>query len=94
MAQIEPSRLAYTILKGFEKSYRHFCNITKDSQHRFEHADWAGVQYAAKERLNSYDQMISELSLHLFYQLDKPEISTELWQSTKNHYSKLYLPPL
>ena len=89
MAAIKPSRLAYTILKGFEKSYRHFCNITRDSQYRFEQADWVGVQYASKERINSYDNMISELSLHLYYQLDKPEISTMLWQNTKAHYSKL-----
>lgn len=87
MADLDPARLAYTILKGFEKSYRHFCNITADSQRRFEQADWAGVQYASKERINCYDNMISRLSLHLFYQLEKPEISTLLWQQTKAHYS-------
>jgi len=89
MSKIAPSRLAQTILNGFERSFKKFCHITADSQHRFEQADWHGVQHAAKERINAYDQMITELSLHLYCQLDKPEISTSLWQQTKLHYSQL-----
>lgn len=88
---LTPSSLAVTILKGFEKSYRQFCQITKDSKIRFEQQDWLGVQCAAKERLQSYESMISELSSRLYYRLETPQISTELWQKTKCYYSKLLI---
>ncbi|MDP2559788.1 bifunctional isocitrate dehydrogenase kinase/phosphatase [Psychrobium sp. 1_MG-2023] len=89
MAIIEATLLADTILKGFEQSYRKFGQITQDSQHRFEQADWHGVQHASKQRITAYDSMISDLSLHLCYQLEQPDVSTEFWQSSKAHYSKL-----
>jgi len=89
------SALAVHILKGFEKSYRQFCNITKDSRQRFLKQDWHGVQLAAKQRLNSYESMISQLSSRLYFQLESPTISTTisttLWQETKTYYSQLLL---
>ncbi|MGB0898989.1 MAG: bifunctional isocitrate dehydrogenase kinase/phosphatase [Psychrobium sp.] len=86
---LTPASLAVNILKGFEKSYRQFCLITKDSKTRFENQDWAGVQLANKERLQSYEHMISMLSSKLYSQLDSPKISTALWQQTKSYYSRL-----
>ena len=86
---LSPPLLAMSILKGFEKSYRQFCKITQQSKNRFEQQDWAGVQLAAKQRLNTYESMISELSVRLYYQLDTPTISTNLWRDTKAFYSKL-----
>ena len=86
---LTPASLAVNILKGFEKSYRQFCLITQDSKTRFEHRDWAGVQLANKERLQSYEHMISMLSSKLYSQLDSPKISTSLWQQTKSYYSRL-----
>lgn len=88
---LTPPSLAVNILKGFEKSYRQFCAITQDSKARFENRDWAGVQLATKERLQSYERMISVLSSKLYSQLETPQISTELWQQTKNYYSRLLI---
>lgn len=88
---LTPSTLAVGILKGFEKSYRQFCQITQDSKQRFEQQDWQGVQLATKLRLNSYELMISELASRLYFKLDSPTISTKLWQETKAYYSRLLL---
>ena len=89
MAEIMPKKLAYAILTAFDKSYRQFCTITKGARERFVHADWDNVQCAAKDRINSYDQMISEVSQAIFYQLDDPALCPALWQATKQAYSHL-----
>ena len=89
MADITPKKLAYAILAAFDKSYRQFCTITRGARKRFVNADWDAVQRAARDRIHSYDQMISEVSLALYYQLDNPALCPALWHATKQNYSSL-----
>lgn len=50
--------IAQTILQGFDAQYGRFLEVTSGAQERFEHADWHGVQYAMKQRIQLYDHHV------------------------------------
>lgn len=55
-----PLHVAYAILKGFDKSFRLYCNITADAKQRFEKAQWRSSQIASKQRIDLYEQSLTE----------------------------------
>lgn len=87
--QITPAKLAYDILKGFEKSFRLYCNITADAKQRFENAQWSEVQNAAKQRINIYEHSLSETVTHIYDCLLPQSQTQAFWHELKSHYQKL-----
>lgn len=82
-------KVAYQILRGFEKSYRWFCRITGDAQARFEQAQWAAVQAAMKERIAIYEQSVSDVVSDIYQQIHPMQQTPEFWSGLKQRYSVL-----
>ncbi|GLS82538.1 bifunctional isocitrate dehydrogenase kinase/phosphatase [Paraferrimonas haliotis] len=89
MSQVLPDKLAYRILLGFEKHFRLFMRNTRGASERFSQAQWQQAQTAQRARINQYSLIVSQTSGELIQWLEKPVISTELWQLTKCAYSRL-----
>ncbi|WP_298439427.1 bifunctional isocitrate dehydrogenase kinase/phosphatase [uncultured Ferrimonas sp.] len=91
MTASAPSHLAYQILAGFDKHFRLFMRISRGAKEHFIQQHWLAADAAQKERISLYSQQVGLQTQRLIEQLDKPVISTELWQETKQAYSKLLL---
>ena len=89
MAWIEAKQLAEAILDGFDRHYRLFRGITSGARERFERAEWAAAQQAARERIGFYDRRINETVavLRREFRLRSPE--DQLWKRVKIEYSRL-----
>ncbi len=89
MAWIEAKQLAEAILDGFDRHYRLFREITAGARQRFEQADWRAVQHSARERIDFYDERVTETTavLRREFRLRSPE--DELWKRVKIEYSRL-----
>ncbi len=89
VAWFEAKQIAETILRGFNIHYRLFREITKGARARFEAADWPGVQAAARERLDYYDQRVLETldALRRDFQFDTLE--ERLWRRVKVEYLRM-----
>jgi len=89
MAWIEAKQLAEAILDGFDRHYRLFRGITSGARERFERAEWAAAQQAARERIGFYDRRITETVavLRREFRLRSPE--DQLWKRVKIEYSRL-----
>jgi isocitrate dehydrogenase kinase/phosphatase len=89
MAWIEAKKIARTILSGFNRHYRLFREITTGAQQRFEEADWAAVQAAARERISYYDRRIGETLAVLRGELGIDRLDEPLWRRVKVEYLRL-----
>ncbi|MCV9878243.1 bifunctional isocitrate dehydrogenase kinase/phosphatase [Brenneria izbisi] len=58
MARDLEQLVAQTILQGFDAQYGRFLEVTSGAQHRFEQADWPGIQQAMKQRIHLYDHHV------------------------------------
>lgn len=85
--QLDASRIAATILEGFNRHYRIFLDITAAARGRFERCDWQGQRQAASDRINLYTQRVTEATeqLHAAFELDG-EVDEELWREVKLRY--------
>lgn len=55
-----PLAIAQTILDGFDKHYHVFREFSDEAVASFEHADWARVGKAGKERILGYEERVTE----------------------------------
>ncbi len=55
-----PIAIAQTILDGFNKHYQMFRQFSDEAMACFEHADWARVSEASKERILGYEERVTE----------------------------------
>ncbi|XOV81178.1 MAG: bifunctional isocitrate dehydrogenase kinase/phosphatase [Aestuariibacter sp.] len=81
------TKIAYDILKGFEKSFRLYVRITSQAKHRFEMADWASVQKASKERIDLYEQSLIETVASIYHAISPHQQEKAFWQELKIEYS-------
>ncbi len=79
-------KVAYKILFGFEKNYRWFTRITRGAQERFEKAQWTETQLAMKERINIYEQSLSDTVAELYQLVHPHKQDIEFWQGVKAHF--------
>jgi isocitrate dehydrogenase kinase/phosphatase len=89
MAWTEAKKIAQVILAGFDRHYRLFREITAGAKRRFEDADWAGVQTAARERILFYDERIQESIARLREEIGIGELDEALWRRVKVEYLRL-----
>jgi len=60
-----PLAIAQTILGGFDKHYHIFRGFSDEAMTCFEHADWARVGEASKERILGYEERVTETVTNL-----------------------------
>ena len=60
-----PLAIAQTILGGFDKHYHIFRGFSDEAVACFEHADWARVGEASKERILGYEERVTETVTNL-----------------------------
>jgi isocitrate dehydrogenase kinase/phosphatase len=88
--------IARALLEGFDRHYRLFREASARAKQRFEAADWAGQQRAARERIEFYDKRVDEAAERLQREFDIAHASMDTWQQVKLHYIGLltnYLQP-
>lgn len=78
--------IAQALLGGFNRHYRLFRETTAKAKARFEAADWAGQQRAQAERIEFYDQRVSENVELLELGYEASRLPMEVWQQIKLHY--------
>jgi len=87
--QVIATKLARSILAGFESMFAEFLNITLTAQARFERAAWHEVQDAMRQRLKVYEAKIKVVSetarLIAFDELHDAQI----WYQAKRIYAIL-----
>lgn len=86
-----PKSVAYAILKGFDKSFRLYCNISAAAKQRFEKANWQECQLASKQRIDLYEQSLIETVNCIYEDFLPQQQGKSFWQQVKKHYTNLLL---
>ncbi|MBV8261289.1 MAG: bifunctional isocitrate dehydrogenase kinase/phosphatase, partial [Paraburkholderia sp.] len=77
--------VAQTMLDGFNRHYRNFCDAAVRARTFFEGADLRALQQLARERIASYDDRVKECVAALEDEYDAASIDDEVWQQIKLH---------
>jgi isocitrate dehydrogenase kinase/phosphatase len=78
--------IARTLIGGFNRHYALFRQTTGLAKARFEAADWHGQQRAQAERIEFYDQRVSENVDLLEERHQASSLPMSVWQQVKLHY--------
>ncbi len=89
MAWLLAKQIAQSILKGFERHYSLFRQITAGATERFEAADWKAVQESSRERIYFYDRRVKETVEQLRNTFQVCELDELLWKRIKVEYVRL-----
>jgi isocitrate dehydrogenase kinase/phosphatase len=87
--EIDARLIADTILRGFNKHYRIFLEITRGAKQRFEDSDWKGERKAARKRITLYGKRVSEAIATLRQDFDLASFDEALWKQVKIEYVHL-----
>lgn len=89
--KVDARLIAKTILKGFNKHYRIFLEITRSAKDRFEQCEWDADRKAARKRITLYGKRVSEAIETLHKEFDLEEFDEKLWKKVKIEYiNRLY----
>lgn len=88
---LTPKGVAYAILKGFDKSFRLYCNISAAAKQRFEKARWQECQAASKQRIDLYEQSLIETVNCIYEDFLPQKQGKSFWQQVKKDYTNLLL---
>lgn len=78
--------IALALVAGFDRHYRLFRESTQRAKQLFEQADWLAVQGTISERIQFYDQRVSETVALLLHDLHAERLDDEIWQQAKLYY--------
>jgi isocitrate dehydrogenase kinase/phosphatase len=81
-----PAAIAQTILNGFEKHYQLFREFSDEAMACFEHANWARVGEASKERILGYEERVSETVEYLNVHFPGASQHTDWWPDVKSAF--------
>lgn len=81
--------IAEAILDGFNKHYRIFRECGRAAKLHFERGEWAAVQETSRERIDYYDERVSECVVRLENEFHANSISDLIWLQVKQHYITL-----
>lgn len=81
--QMSTQQIAYEILKGFERSFRHYSRVTTGAKERFESSQWQEVQKASKQRISLYEKSLSETVANLYEIFLPHQKDLAFWQELK-----------
>jgi isocitrate dehydrogenase kinase/phosphatase len=81
--------IAEAILDGFNKHYRIFREVGRAAKKHFELAEWSATQLSSRERIDFYDERVSECVERLENEFHANSISDLVWLQAKQHYITL-----
>ena len=81
--------IAKAILDGFDERYRAFRETAAAAQGRFERAEWDAVRAASRERIDLYDQRVSEVVRAIGARFPGARVDESLWPRIKQSYIAL-----
>jgi isocitrate dehydrogenase kinase/phosphatase len=80
---------AQAMVEGFDKHYKAFRQCSVDAKSRFEAADWQGIQKLVRERIQFYDERVSEAVERMRRKFCAQAFDDSTWQQTKLYYIDL-----
>jgi hypothetical protein len=86
-----PELIAKIILAGFNKHYSLFRECSSGAKQRFEEMRWIDGQQAIKDRIQFYDDRVSETTTQLCDEFNAEGLAENIWQQTKLNYIGFYL---
>lgn len=78
-----PLAIAQTILDGFDKHYQLFREFSDEAMACFEHAEWARVGEATKERILGYEERVTETVENLNRRFPGASEHADWWPDVK-----------
>ncbi|GFM64647.1 isocitrate dehydrogenase kinase/phosphatase [Pseudomonas cichorii] len=87
------SSIARLILDGFDDYREHFRQITAGARERFEGAQWQLIQRASADRINLYEQKVSEV-IERLQRVGVQALEARDWPGVKSDYIELIDPRL
>ena len=78
--------IALALIGGFDRHYRLFRECNHNAKTLFEQGEWQGVQKAIRDRIQFYDQRVSETVTLLQEGFHAELLDDEIWQQTKLYY--------
>jgi isocitrate dehydrogenase kinase/phosphatase len=81
--------IAASILKGFNRHFTIFTEITRGAKQRFESADWQAEREAARERIEFYDHRVRDAIAELQKRFELEPFNSQLWFGVKREYVQL-----
>ncbi|AKF10791.1 bifunctional isocitrate dehydrogenase kinase/phosphatase [Sandaracinus amylolyticus] len=82
-------QIAAEILRGFDKHYRIFRDISSAAKDRFERADWAASREAGRTRIHFYDQRVREAVDLVSDRFPLATVEELIWPHVKQAYFQL-----
>ena len=83
------TRIATTVLNGFDRHFTIFSEITRGAKRRFEEADWEAERVASRERIMFYDIRVKDAIVDLRKLFDLEPFDSQLWFDVKLDYVQL-----
>ena len=77
------SSVAQAILDGFDRRYYHFRKYSYEGKSCFEQADWVRTAEASKQRIQGYEERVSETVYYLHKHFPEAGLDYELWPRIK-----------
>lgn len=81
--------VAAEILRGFDKHYRLFREISAGAKERFERGDWAAVRKASRDRIHMYDQRVREAVAIVSERFPLATVEETVWPHVKQAYFQM-----
>ena len=75
--------VAQVILDGFNKHYHLFREFSREGKLCFEQADWARTAKVSKQRIQGYEERVSETVYYLHKNFPEAGLEYELWPKIK-----------
>ena len=77
------SSVAQAILDGFDRHYYHFRKYSYEGKSCFEQADWVRTAEVSKQRIQGYEERVSETVYYLHKHFPEAGLDYELWPRIK-----------
>ena len=78
--------IAGTILKGFNKHFRIYRELTREARYHFIRGDWAAGRRSVSERISLYDTRVKEATSELRTRFNLSEVDPVVWSEVKLQY--------
>ena len=78
--------IAQALIDGFNKHYRLFRECNQKARQLFDDADWQGVQKAIRDRIQFYDDRVSETVARLNTEFHADLLDDDIWQQAKLYF--------
>jgi isocitrate dehydrogenase kinase/phosphatase len=79
-------RAAYSIIRGFDKSFRWFSRVTGEAHSLFEQGDWQTMQNSVKKRIHIYEKSLSDAVAELYAVEPAMRADDNFWYALKTAY--------